>query len=73
MTSASSRVRSSPPSTNVHHGDVRALADLERADLIVEAEHAPSIPVRCETVGGARLDTSVAALLPFAFDAEKLK
>jgi cytidine deaminase len=39
----------------------------------VLAELAPTIPVRCETVGGARLDTSVAALLPFAFDAEKLK
>lgn len=38
----------------------------------VLAELAPGIPVRCETVGGARLDTSVDALLPFAFDAEKL-
>ena len=38
----------------------------------VLAELAPGIPVRCETVGGARLDTDVAALLPFAFDAEKL-
>lgn len=38
----------------------------------VLAELAPAIPVRCETVGGARLDTNVAALLPFAFDAEKL-
>ena len=38
----------------------------------VLAELAPGIPVRCETVGGARLDTHVAALLPFASLAEKL-
>jgi cytidine deaminase len=38
----------------------------------VMAELAPHIPVRCETVTGVRLDTSVAELLPFAFDAEKL-
>lgn len=38
----------------------------------VLAELAPGVPVRCETVGGARLDTDVAALLPYAFDAEKL-
>ena len=38
----------------------------------VLAELAPGIPVRCETVSGARLDTSVDALLPLAFDAKKL-
>lgn len=38
----------------------------------VIAELAPGIPVRCETVGGARLDTDAAALLPHAFDAERL-
>lgn len=38
----------------------------------VLAELAPGIPVRCETVDGARFDTRVDALLPFAFDADKL-
>ncbi|MCA9576121.1 MAG: cytidine deaminase [Polyangiales bacterium] len=38
----------------------------------VLAELAPSIPVRCETVGGARLDSDVPSLLPLAFDAERL-
>jgi cytidine deaminase len=38
----------------------------------VLAELAPGIPVRCETVDGAQLDTDVAALLPFAFDAKRL-
>ena len=38
----------------------------------VLAELAPGIPVRCETVDGARLDTDVATLLPHAFDAERL-
>ena len=52
------------------------LALVEEGDAVhagqVLAELAPSIPVRCETVGGARLDSDVPSLLPLAFDAERL-
>lgn len=39
----------------------------------VLAELPPSFPIRCVSVGGDRLDTTVEALLPHAFDAGYLK